>query len=141
MRPWPRAESPSRPAREYDLVVNGIKDERDLARQVASGPGDDCPGVEAIVIAPADSKVLVSACKTSPEAGIVVVNIDNKLDDQVLREEGVQIPFVGPDNRAGPRMVGEYLAKKLKAGDQVAILEGVPPRSTASSDDWASRMP
>jgi ribose transport system substrate-binding protein len=29
-------------------------------------------------------------------AGIVVVNIDNKLDDQVLADQGVKIPFVGP---------------------------------------------
>jgi len=83
-------------------------------------------GVAAIVIAPADSKALVPVLKRAQEAGIVVVNIDNRLDRGVLAEAGVTIPFVGPDNREGARLVGEELAKQLKRGDQVAILEGVP---------------
>ena len=81
--------------------------------------------VDAIVIAPADSKALVSACKHAQEAGIAVVNIDNKLDPQVLAEQGVQVPFVGPDNRAGAKMVGDCMAGKLKSGDKVAMLEGI----------------
>ena len=36
------------------------------------------------------------------------------------------LPFVGPDNRAGARKVGEALAKQLKPGDKVAIIEGIP---------------
>jgi DNA-binding LacI/PurR family transcriptional regulator len=81
---------------------------------------------DAIVLAPADSKALVSACKRALDAGIVVVNIDNRLDAGVLAERGLKIPFVGPDNRKGARLVGEYLARKLPAGAPVAILEGVP---------------
>ena len=82
-------------------------------------------GVAAIVIAPADSRALVSACKRAKDAGIVVVNIDNKLDDAVLADQRIAVPFVGPDNRAGARKVGEYLAKRLKPGDQVGMLEGI----------------
>jgi ribose transport system substrate-binding protein len=109
----------------YDLVVNGIKDERDLARQVAIVDEMIAQRVNALVIAPADSKALVTACKRAHDAGIVVINIDNKLDDSVLREAGLKVPFVGPDNRAGARKVGEYLARSLQPGDPVAILEGV----------------
>jgi ribose transport system substrate-binding protein len=54
------------------------------------------------------------------------VNIDNRLDEGVLRERGLKIPFVGPDNRKGARAVGEYVARQLKQGDPVAIVEGVP---------------
>jgi ribose transport system substrate-binding protein len=36
------------------------------------------------------------------------------------------VPFVGPDNRAGARKVGDALAKQLKSGDKVAIIEGIP---------------
>ncbi len=110
---------------QYELLVNGIKDERDLARQVAIVDELMAQNVDAIVLAPADSKALVAACKRAKQAGIVVVNIDNKLDADVLREAGLQIPFVGPDNRAGARMVGDYLAKHLKPGAPVAIIEGV----------------
>ena len=42
------------------------------------------------------------------------------------REAGLRVPFVGPDNRGGARMVGEALAARLSKGDAVAILEGIP---------------
>ncbi len=82
--------------------------------------------MDAIVIAPADSKALVPVCKRAMDAGIIVVNIDNKFDAAVLEDKGVKIPFVGPDNRKGARLAGEYLASKLNSGDKVAIIEGVP---------------
>ncbi len=112
-------------AGNYELIVNGIKDERDLSRQVALVDEMIAQGVNAIVIAPADSKALVSACKRAQQAGIVVVNIDNKLDAQVLADQGIKVPFVGPDNRAGAHKVAEYLAARLKKGDQVGLLEGI----------------
>ena len=110
---------------EYELVVNGIKDERDLARQVGLVEEMVARGVDAIVIAPADSKALTPALKRAADQGVVVVNIDNKLDDDVLADAGIRVPFVGPDNRAGARKVGEHLASQLSAGDEVAILEGI----------------
>ncbi|HQH51753.1 MAG TPA: sugar ABC transporter substrate-binding protein [Candidatus Hydrogenedentes bacterium] len=110
----------------YDLVAQGIKDERDVNRQVQLVEQMIAQDVDAIVIAPADSKLLVSACQKAMDAGIVVVNIDNKFDSGVLAERNVQIPFVGPDNRKGARLVGEYLAGKLSPGDPVAIVEGIP---------------
>ncbi len=112
-------------ADQYDLIVNGTKDESDLARQVALVEEMIARGVDAIVIAPADSKALVTVLKRAQEAGIVVVNIDNKLDDDVLQQAGVTIPFVGPDNRKGARLVGEFLAQHLEAGDHVGVLEGI----------------
>jgi ribose transport system substrate-binding protein len=57
---------------------------------------------------------------------VLVVNIDNKLDADVLKEAGLSVPFVGPDNRAGARKVGEAVAKQLHEGDEVAIIEGIP---------------
>ncbi len=113
-------------AESFELVSNGIRNETDLAQQVALVEQMIARGVAAIVIAPADSKALVPVLKRAQDAGIVVVNIDNRLDREVLAGSGAAIPFVGPDNREGARLVGEELAKQLKRGDQVAILEGVP---------------
>ncbi len=110
----------------YELVATGIKDERDVEAQATLVEQMVARRVDAIVLAPADSKALVAACKRAVEAGVVVVNIDNRLDEAVLRERGLRIPFVGPDNRKGARAVGEYVAKQLKEGDAVAIVEGVP---------------
>lgn len=112
-------------AGRYELIVNGIKDERDLGRQVALVEEMVAQGVKAIVIAPADSKALVPVLKRARDQGIVVVNIDNKLDADVLASTAVRIPFVGPDNRAGARKVGEAVAARLKAGDAVLVLEGI----------------
>ena len=113
-------------ADEYELIVEGIKDEEDVAKQIGIVEIMMAQKVDAIVIAPADSKALVPVCKRAMNAGITVVNIDNKLDAEVLAEKGVKIPFVGPDNRKGARLAAQYLAKRLKGGDKVAILEGVP---------------
>jgi ribose transport system substrate-binding protein len=109
----------------FDLILNGIKDERDLTRQVGLVEEMIAAQVDAIVLAPADSKALVSVCKRAQAKGITVVNIDNKMDVEVLSQAGVTIPFVGPDNRAGARKVGEYVATKLKPGAKVGILEGI----------------
>jgi ribose transport system substrate-binding protein len=78
------------------------------------------------VIAPADSRALVAVAQRARDAGLVVVNIDNRFDEQVLAERKVQIPFVGPDNREGARMVGAEVAARLQPGDPIAILEGAP---------------
>lgn len=112
-------------ADQYDLISGGIKDERDLSRQVALVEEMVASGVDAIVIAPADSKALVPTLRRAVKQGIVVVNIDNQLDAEVLAAEGVSIPFVGPDNRAGARKVAEFVASRLEPGDAVAILEGI----------------
>ena len=111
---------------QYELTVNGIKDERDLDRQVALVEQMVGAGMDAIVIAPADSRALIPVLKRALEAGVVVVNIDNKLDNQIMVENNIRIPFVGPDNRMGARLVGERLAAELEPGAQVAILEGIP---------------
>ncbi len=110
---------------QYELIANGIKDEQDVDKQIDIVEQMIGRGVDAIVIAPADSKALVPMCKRAMDAGITVINIDNKFDDDVLSAMALRIPFVGPDNRRGARMAGDYLAEYLSAGDMVAILEGI----------------
>ncbi|MGC8739131.1 MAG: sugar ABC transporter substrate-binding protein [Candidatus Hydrogenedens sp.] len=111
---------------EYDLIVEGIKDELDINRQVQLMENMIGQKVDAIVIAPADSKALVPVCKRAMKEGIIVINIDNRLDEEVLKQNEIKIPFVGPDNRKGAREVGLYLAERLQAGEHVAVINGVP---------------
>jgi ribose transport system substrate-binding protein len=110
----------------YDLICNGIKDEQDVNKQIQIVNQMIARGVDAIVIAPADSKALIAVCRKAKDKGIVVVNIDNQFDAETLQLEGVAIPFVGPDNRKGARLAGDHLAKSLTKGDKVAIVEGRP---------------
>jgi ribose transport system substrate-binding protein len=112
-------------AGQYELLVNGIKNETDLAEQVNLVEQMVAQGVQALVIAPADSKALVPTLKRAKDAGVLVVNIDNRLDAETLKQAGLEVPFVGPDNREGARKVGEALAKQLQSGDKVAIIEGI----------------
>ena len=113
-------------ADEYDLVVNGTRNESDLAQQVALVEQMIASGSDAIVIAPADSKALAPVLARAQESGVRVVNIDNRLDALVAAEAGLEAPFVGPDNRDGARRVGDALAARLELGDQVAIIGGIP---------------
>lgn len=113
-------------ASAYDLISNGIKNETDLAEQVGLVEQMIAHRVAAIVIAPADSKALVPVLKRAQAAGIVVINIDNRLDAAAMQEAGIRIPFVGPDNRTGAQAVGRVVAAKLSRGAEVAIIEGIP---------------
>jgi ribose transport system substrate-binding protein len=113
-------------AGQYDLLANGIKDEIDTAGQIRLIQQMLAQRVDAIVVAPADSKALVPVLQSAIAKGVIVVNIDNRLDASALAEKQIAVPFVGPDNRAGAKLAGDYLAKQLKAGDKVGILEGVP---------------
>lgn len=116
----------ARNAGRYELLVNGIRNESDIGQQVALVEQMIAARVDVIVIAPADSRSLLPVVRRAIDAGIVVVNIDNRFDRALLGELGMQVPFVGPDNRDGARAVGEVLAAKLDAGDRVAIIGGIP---------------
>ncbi|PMS16337.1 LacI family transcriptional regulator [Trinickia dabaoshanensis] len=118
-------------AAKFDLITNGIKNETDTAAQINIVEQMIDSHVDAIVLAPADSKALVPVVKKAVDAGIIVVNIDNRLDPDVVKSKGLNVPFVGPDNRKGAEKVGDFLAKKLKAGDEVGIVEGVSTTTNA----------
>src|SRR2546423_923877 len=93
-------------AAEYDLITNGIKDEIDTVAQIKIVDQMIVTGVDILVIAPADSKALVRVVQKAIAAGILVVNIDNRFDVDVLKSKKLNVPFVGPDNRKGARLVG-----------------------------------
>src|SRR5262249_51681555 len=46
-------------------------------------------------------------------------------------QAGIDLAFVGPDNRAGAKMSGDELAKALGEGGKVVILEGNPGADNA----------
>ena len=110
---------------DYELIINGIRNESDLAQQVALVDQMISRSVDAIVIAPADSQALVPALARASAAGIVIINIDNRLEPEILEEYDLSIPFIGPSNRAGAKMVGDFALQSVASGSKVAILEGI----------------
>ena len=113
-------------AADYDLISTGIAEETEVDKQTTLMDQMIAQRVDAIVLTPADSRQLVLPCKRAIEAGITVVNIDNKLDDQTMQALKVKVPFIGPDNAKGAKMLADYLATKLQKGDKVALINGVP---------------
>src|SRR5260370_29913802 len=94
-------------ANQFDRITNGIKDETDTANQIRIVEQMIVSKVDVLVIAPADSKALVPVIKKAVDAGIIVVNIDNRLDPDVLKSKDLNVPFVCPDNAKRTRQVGE----------------------------------
>lgn len=109
----------------FKLLVQGVTTETDSAGQIRLIDALIAQRVNAIVLAPADSRALVPAARRSIRKGILTLAIDNPLDADALRAAGIRVPYVGPDDRRAARLVGDYLAHRLRPGDRVGIIEGV----------------
>jgi ribose transport system substrate-binding protein len=115
----------------FELRSVGIQSETDIDGQVEAVNNLIAQDVDAIVIAPADSQALVAPLIDAAAAGIVIVNIDVKLDDQALSDANLDVPFVGPDNTDGARQVGQVLVDALGEGGKVVIIEGISGAANA----------
>jgi ribose transport system substrate-binding protein len=82
--------------------------------------------VDAIVIAPGDSKELIPVLRKAQAAGIKVVNIDNRLDADLSKQAGlVNVPFISVDNEKGAYQAAKVISDKTKSPAEAVILEGI----------------
>ena len=81
--------------------------------------------VAAIVIAPIDSKGLVPVLKKALDAGIPVVNVDNRLDAATMKAVSISIPYVGVNDEVSAYNAAKAIVATLGGKGKVAILEGV----------------
>ena len=116
---------------DLTLVPVGMHSETDIDTQISAVENFITQKVDAIVVAPADSRALVPPLARAIKAGIIVINIDVALDEAAKKQAGVDLAFVGPDNRAGAKMSGDVLAKALGPGGKVVIIEGNPGADNA----------
>ncbi|KAB2669808.1 sugar ABC transporter substrate-binding protein [Brucella tritici] len=116
---------------KFSFAAVGMKDERDFAAQVDAVENFITQQFNVIVLAPADSKAMVTPVKKALAAGIKVINIDVALDEEAKKQAGVDLAFFGPDNREGAKLAGMALAKELGKGGKVVILEGNPEADNA----------
>lgn len=110
---------------EFELITVGTSTQTEIDLQIQLIDSLIEKKVDAIVIVPIDSKALVPVVVKAVRDGIKVINIDIKLDDDLLREANVELTYVGPDNRSASKMVGDVLAKKLGKGAKVILVEGL----------------
>jgi ribose transport system substrate-binding protein len=118
-------------ADKFDFKAVGMKDERDFAAQVDAIENFVTQKFNIIVVAPADSKAMVTPIAKALKAGVKVINIDVELDQDAKKAAGIDLAFFGPDNRAGAKLAGDALAQKLGPGGKVVILEGNPEADNA----------
>lgn len=116
----------------FELIPVGIQSETDIDGQIAAVENLLTRGVDAIVIAPADSRALLPPAARAVKAGVKVVNIDVAFDPESMKKRGVDIAFVGPDNRAGAKLSGDVLAQALGRGGKVVVIEGNPGAENAT---------
>lgn len=90
--------------------------------------------VDAICIAPADSKAIVPVLKAAQDAGVLVVNLDNRVDEATAKAQGVVLGgYVGADNEEGGKLAGAQMLQVLNNKGSVAILEGIRGVDNAES--------
>lgn len=112
-------------ASQFGLTIRGTTTESATSVQIKMVEDLIKAKMNAIVIAPTDSKALTAVVARGIKAGIIMITIDNPLDDASQDAAGISVPFVGPNNFNGATQVGRYLAARLKPGDEVGIIEGI----------------
>jgi len=115
-----------------DLEVAGIESETDADRQADLVRNMLTRKVQAIIIAPASSVGIVTPLLRVQQAGVPIINIDNRINPEEAARQGLRVAtFIGPDNFEGARKVGAYacdiVKKKIAAGKpgKVLILRGI----------------
>ena len=109
---------------KLDIKVG--KEETSIDEQIAIVEDMIVKKMDAICIAPGGSKEIVPVLKKAQKAGIVIINIDNRVDAGAAKAAGLKpVPYVGASNLDGGYMAGKYLSKMLKGKGKVAIIEGI----------------
>ncbi len=97
----------------------GPNEETDIEGQIRIIEAQISAKVDALAVAPSQADQLAPTLQKAVDAGIPVVLIDTNIDTFEAKSA-----FVGTDNRLGGTMAGEFIAGKLTAGDEVAIIRG-----------------
>ena len=110
-----------------DLLVVSAELETSIMQQISLIQDMTTQKVDAIVIAPIDSKAVVPALAEAQKAGIHIINIDNAIDLVAAEAGGLDVEiFISADNTIGGQLATAYLASLLGGSGKVAMLEGIP---------------
>jgi ribose transport system permease protein len=132
---WAAMESAAaREAEEQDIHLVSLAADRetDVERQYQIIENLIQQGVDAILLAPAGSKELVTAIRKANDAGIPVFLLDTRIDEAAAESVGAEVlTYIGSDNFEGGSVAGRYLAATLGGSGEVAIIEGISGHETA----------
>lgn len=110
---------------DFVLEIVGTDSQTEIEKQIQLIDSLIEEKVDALVVIPIDSKALVPVVIKAVHAGIKVINIDIRLDEELLQKDGIELTYVGPDNETAAKIVGDVLAKKLNKGSKVIMIEGL----------------
>lgn len=119
-----------------DLQVKTAAQETSIEQQIQIVDDMIAAKVDAIVIAPGDSQRLIPILKKALDSGIKVVNLDNRLDPEAVKQAGLSpVPFISVDNEKGAYGAVKYAADAISTPTDAAIIEGI-----RSADNARQRM-
>jgi ABC-type sugar transport system substrate-binding protein len=104
---------------DVELITGQGKAGNDHEGQIAIIESMVAQGVQGIAVTPTGPQVQ-PALDAAVAAGVKIVLIDNDLPDWTGKSA-----VVATDNHAGGVLAGQWLKEHLKAGDTLAVLEGV----------------
>jgi len=111
---------------DIELIVRTAAQETSIEQQIEIINELIQDQVDAIVIAPGDSLSLIPVLKLAQEAGITVINIDNRLDPEFSTSHGLtEVPFISVDNEQGAYLSAKYISDQIDSPTDVILLEGI----------------
>lgn len=109
-----------------DLQVITATQETSIEQQIQLVEKEIQSNARAIVIAPGDSMRLVPVLKKAQDAGIPIVNIDNRLNPDAMAAIGMKpVPFISVNNEKGAYQAAKFLADQMQRPTEAAIIEGI----------------
>ena len=115
-----------------DLIVRTAAQETSIEQQIQIIETLIQEEVDAIVIAPGDSEALIPVLKKAQDAGIVIVNIDNRLNPELAENmELIDVPFISVNNEQGAYQSVKYISAQIDEPTQAIILEGIETAQNA----------
>jgi ribose transport system substrate-binding protein len=111
---------------QIELLVGAITQETDINQQISIVENMIVQGIQVLLITPADSKSIINVLKSARDAGIRIINVDNRIDAETAQLAGLKIDcYVGVNNEVGGKMAGDYLVQLMGGRGKVAMLEGI----------------
>ena len=117
---------------EYRLIIQAPEREVDVEQQVRYMENMIVNKVKVICITPSGSKEVLSGLALANRAGIPVIVIDTRLDEELVKKRNVKYAaFNGSDNYEGGEIAAQFMAKKLNGKGKIAVLEGIAGAQTS----------
>lgn len=112
---------------EVQIQWDGVTAETNVSGQVDLLTNFTTQGVDGLVYAATDAKVLADVSQNALDQGLTVINIDSGTDPQPE-----QVPVVATDNVAAAEEATEYLIEEMGGEGEVAFIPFQP--GTATND-------